>query len=111
MPRPKGSKNKAKTVKAKLDYAAMIAEKQNKKDTLAEEIAAAAANLDAVKAELKAKKAAFKKLEKEQAKLETKKAAAETKAAEAAKKSEAENMVKKLLASGMSADDILAKLQ
>ena len=36
---------------------------------------------------------------------------AETKAAESAKKAEAEDVLKKLLASGVSADDILAKLK
>lgn len=45
------------------------------------------------------------------AKLEAKKDAAEAKAAEAAKKVEAEAVLKKLLASGMTADEILAKLK
>ena len=36
---------------------------------------------------------------------------ADAKAAEEAKKAEAENVVKKLLASGMSADEILEKLK
>lgn len=45
------------------------------------------------------------------AKLEAKKAAAEAKAAEAAKKVEAEAALKKLLASGMTADEILEKLK
>ncbi len=40
-----------------------------------------------------------------------KKVKAETKAAESAKKAEAEDVLKKLLASGVSADDILAKLK
>ena len=44
-------------------------------------------------------------------KAENKKAAAEAKAMEEAKKSEAEDVLKKLLASGMSADEIVAKLQ
>ena len=55
MPRPKGSKNKPKTVKATVDFAAQLAE--------------------------------------------------------SAKKAEAEDVLKKLLASGVSADDILAKLK
>ena len=59
MARPKGSKNKARTVKASVDYVAVIAEK----------------------------------------------------AAEEAKKGEAEDVLKKLLASGMTAEEILAKLQ
>ena len=44
-------------------------------------------------------------------KLESKKKDAETKAAESAKKAEAEAVLKKLLASGMTADEILAKLK
>ena len=111
MPRPKGSKNKVKTVKITPDFATQITEKQSEKETLAAEIASITANIDALKADLKAKKAALKKAEKELAKLEDKKAAADQKAAEAAKKTEAEDMVKKLLAEGMSADEILAKLK
>ena len=45
------------------------------------------------------------------ASLEAKKAKADAKAAEESKKEEAEAMLKKLLASGMSADEILAKLK
>lgn len=60
---------------------------------------------------LKPQKAEIKRTEKEIAKLEAKKAAAEAKAAEAAKKVEAEAVLKKLLASGMSADEILEKLK
>ena len=44
-------------------------------------------------------------------KLESKKKDAETKAAESAKKAEAEAVLKKLLTSGMTADEILAKLK
>ena len=43
--------------------------------------------------------------------LEAKKIKAETKAAESAKKAEAEDVLKKLLASGVSADEILEKLK
>ena len=109
MPRTKGSKNKPKTVTA--DFATQIAEKQTAKEALTAEIASITANIDALKADLKAKKAALKKVEKELAKLEDKKAAADQKAAEAAKKTEAEDLVKKLLAEGMSADEILEKLK
>ena len=91
MPRPKGSKNKPKTVKATVDFAAQI--------------------IDALKADLKTKKASLKKLDKELVKLESKKKDAETKAAESAKKAEAEDVLKKLLASGMTADEILEKLK
>ena len=68
-------------------------------------------NIDTLKADLKAKKAALKKAEKEVATLVAKKAKADAKAAEEAKKAEAESVLKKLLAEGMSADEILAKLK
>ena len=111
MPRPKGSKNKPKTVKTTIDFAAQLSEKQSAKDTTAAEIASITANIDALKADLKTKKASLNKLDKELVKLESKKKDAETNAAESAKKAEAEAVLKKLLASGMSADEILAKLK
>lgn len=69
------------------------------------------ANIDTLKADLKEKKTALKAAQKELTKLEAKKAAVDQKAAEAAKKSEAEAVLKKLLANGVSADEILAKLK
>ena len=65
----------------------------------------------ALRADLKAKKVSLKKAEKELISLEAKKAKADAKAAEEAKKAEAESVVKKLLASGMSADEILERLK
>ena len=65
----------------------------------------------ALKADLKTKKAALKSIDKEIARIEAKKVKAETKAAESAKKAEAEDVLKKLLASGVSADEILEKLK
>ena len=109
MPRTKGSKNKPKTTTA--DFASQIAEKQSAKEALTAEIATIIANIDTLKADLKEKKSALKKAEKEVATLEAKKAKAEAKAAEEAKKTEAEAVLKKLLASGMSADEILEKLR
>ena len=109
MPRTKGSKNKPKTVTA--DFATQLAEKQSAKEALSAEIASITANIDNLKADLKAKKAALKKVEKEVVALEAKKAKANAKAAEEAKKSEAESVLKKLLAEGLSADEILAKLK
>ena len=109
MPRTKGSKNKPKTVTA--DFVTQIAEKQSVKETLSAEIASIIANIDTLKADLKEKKTALKKVEKEVASLELKKAKADAKAAEEAKKTEAEDVLKKLLASGMTADEILAKLK
>ena len=111
MPRPKGSKNKPKTVKATVDFASQIAKKQSAKEAAAAEIESITANIDALKADLKAKKAELKSIDKEIARIEAKKVKAETKAAESAKKAEAEDVLKKLLASGVSADDILAKLK
>ena len=96
MPRTKGSKNKPKTVTA--DFATQIAEKQSAKEALTAEIASITANIDTLKADLKEKKTALKKAEKEVVTLE-------------AKKAEAESVLKKLLAEGMSADEILAKLK
>lgn len=107
MARPKGSKNKTRTVKAAVDYAAIVAEKEK----IESEVAALTANIDDLKTQLKAKKAELKTATKELAKAENKKAAAEAKAAEEAKKGEAEDVLKKLLASGMTAEEILAKLQ
>lgn len=111
MPRPKGSKNKSKTVKTTIDFVAQLAEKQSAKEALTAEIASITANIDTLKADLKEKKASLKAIDKEIAKLEAKKAKADAKTAEEAKKAEAESVLKKLLASGVSADEILAKLK
>ena len=111
MPRPKGSKNKPKTAKATVDFVAQIAEKQAAKEALTAEIASITVNIDTLKADLKEKKASLKAIDKEIVKLEAKKAKADAKAAEEAKKTEAESVLKKLLAEGMSADEILAKLK
>ena len=100
MPRPKGSKNKVKTTKVTADFAAQIAAKQEEKAAVEAEILKVAASIEELKtdvkslnADLKAKKASVKKLDKEVAKLE------------------AEDVLKKLLASGVSADEILEKLK
>ena len=109
MPRTKGSKNKPKTVTA--DFATQIAEKQSTKEALTAEIASITANIDTLKADLKEKKTALKKAEKEVTSLEAKKAKEDAKVAEEAKKAEAESVVKRLLASGMSTDEILERLK
>ena len=82
MPGTKGSKNRLK-INTTNDYASQIAEKQT----------------------------ALKKAEKEVVSLEAKKAKADAKAVEEVKKAEAEAVLKRLLASGMSADEILEKLK
>ena len=109
MPRTKGSKNKPKTVTA--DFATQIAEKQSAKEALTAEIASITVNIDTLKVDLKEKKASLKAIDKEIIKLEAKKEKADAKAAEQAKKAEAESVLKKLLAEGVSADEILAKLK
>ena len=86
MPRTKGSKNRPKTTHT--DYASQIAEKQESITSLTAEISSIIANIDTLKADLKEKKADLKE-----------------------KKTEAEAVLKKLLASGMSADEILEKLK
>lgn len=96
MPRTKGSKNRPKTTHT--DYASQIAEKQESITSLTAEISSIIANIDTLKADLEEKKSALKKAKKEVAMLE-------------AKKTEAEAVLKKLLASGMSADEILEKLK
>ena len=122
MPRPKGSKNKVKATKVTADFAAQIAAKQEEKAAVEAEILKVAAStvahieelktdVKSLNADLKAKKASVKKLDKEVAKLEARQAAAAQKAAEASKKAEAEDVLKKLLASGVSANEILEKLK
>lgn len=108
MPRTKGSKNRPKFTN---DSASQIVEKQESIASLTSEITSITANIDTLKADLKEKKAALKSAQKELTKLEAKKAVADQKAIEAAKKNEAENLVKKLLAEGVSADEILEKLK
>ena len=96
MPRTKGSKNHPKTINN--DYTSQISEKQETIVTLNTEIASITANINTLKADLKEKKTTLKKAEKEVATLE-------------AKKAKAEALLKKLLASGMNADEILEKLK
>ena len=109
MPRTKGSKNKPKTATA--DFASQIAEKQSAREALSAEITSITTNMESLKADLKEKKASLKAIDKEIVKLEVKKEKADAKAAEEAKKEEAESVLKKLLAEGMSADEILEKLK
>ena len=103
IPRTKGSKNRPKTQN---DYATQITEKESEIIALNSEIASIQKAIEEQKNTLKEKKA-----QKELTALEAKKAAADQKAAEEVKKAEAENVVKKLLAGGMSADEILEKLK
>ena len=109
MPRTKGSKNR---VTASTDFDAQIEKLQKDKVTLEEGLSKTVAQIEELKTgikslreSLKPQKAEIKQTEKKIAKLEAKKAA------EAAKKVEAEAVLKKLLASGMTADEILEKLK
>ena len=108
---PKGSKNAVRTKKANIDYAAIVAEKTAAKQQIKTENAELTNNISTQKEQLKSKKSALKVAAMELSKAEAEKVAAEKKAAEESKKAEAESVLKKLLASGMSADEIVAKLQ
>ena len=112
MPRPKGSKNKAKpTTISTTDFTSLIAEKSSTKEVLVADIATLEENLTALKADLKAKKAELKTVEKELGKLEEQKAAFDAAQAEEAKKAELEETIQKLMADGVSAAEILEKLK
>ena len=109
MPRTKGSKN---CVTASADYDAQIAKLQKDKAMLEEGLSKTVVQIEELKTDIKSlreslkpQKAEIKQTEKEIAKLEAKKAA------EVAKKVETEAVLKKLLASGMTADDVLKKLK
>lgn len=109
MPRTKGSKNR---ITASTDFDAQIAKLQKDKAMLDEGLSKTVAQIEELKTDIKSpreslkpQKAEIKQTEKEIAKLEAKKAA------EVAKKVETEAVLKKLLASGMTADDVLKKLK
>ena len=105
MPRPKGSKNKAKTSSiATTDFISLIAEKAAAKDALVSDIAALEENVNNLKNELK-------KLDTELGKLEAQKAEADAKAAAEAQKAELDETIQKLMADGVSAAEILEKLK
>lgn len=96
MPRPKGSKNKAKTSSIPTaDFTSLIAEKSSAKEALVADIATLEENLTSIREELKAKKAELKKLDTELGKLEEQKAAFDAAQAEEAKKAELESGIVK----------------
>lgn len=111
MPRPKGSKNKKKAAVSIVDYAAQISEKQTTKTEVAQQIESKNEELAALKAEMKELNAKAKSLDKEISKLEAAQAAQEAAKAEAAQKAELEEVLKKLMADGMSAQEIMDKLR
>lgn len=110
MPRPKGSKNKAKVLDG-VDYAAQIAEKNTAAESLAKEITALGTNIAALNAEKKAKEAELKKINKEIVKLEKKKADADEKIATELNRKKAEDIVANALANGMTVEDIAELLK
>lgn len=105
MARTKGSKNTVHSKKDAVDYAAIVEEKAAAKKQIESEIEGLSENIGTLKEQLKRKKAELKTASKELAKAETKKAAEE------AKKAAAEDVLKRLLASGVTAEEIIAKLQ
>ena len=112
MPRPEGSKNKAKpTTISTTDFTSLIAEKSSTKEALVADIATLEENLTSIREELKAKKAELKRLDTELGKLEEQKAAFDAREAEEAKKAELEEMIQKLMADGVSVAEILEKLK
>ena len=112
MPRPKGSKNKAKpTTSTQTDFTSLIAEKSSTKEALVADIATLEENLTSIREELKAKKAELKKLDTELGKLEEQKAEVEAREAEEAKKAELERVLQQMMAEGVSAAEILEKLK
>ena len=111
MPRPKGSKNKKKAAAENVDYAAQIAEKMSARADVDQQIQSKTDEIATLKAELKTLKAQAKSLDKEIDKLQADQAAQEAAEAEAAKRAELEDVLKKLMADGMSAQEILDKLQ
>lgn len=111
MPRPKGSKNKKNIATANVDYAAQIAEKMSARADVDQQIQSKTDEIVTLKAELKTLKTQAKSLDKEIDKLQADQAAQEAAEAEAAKRAELEDVLKKLMADGMSAQEILDKLQ
>ena len=110
MARPKGSKNKAKTVEV-IDYAVLIAEKNTAAESIAEEITSLGSNIAALNADRKAKEAELKKLNKEIVKLEKKKADADEKIAAELNRKKAEDIVANALPNGMTAEEIAELLK
>ena len=86
-------------------------QKNAEKDQLNEELASIQAGIADLKAQLKEKRAALKSVDKAIAKLETQKTTAEAKAAQQARQAEIDSALQKLIADGMSVDQILDKLK
>lgn len=111
MPRPKGSKNKARTLVVIIDYAAELEKKISEKNTLEADITALEADVDGLKVQLKGKKTALKALDKEIAALERKKSRQDAEALRKAQKEEIDKAIQQLLDEGMSMEEVLNKLK
>ena len=110
MSRPKGSKNKKTLLyEAQLDDRIAAAEVAKRK--LAEEERKLMAAMEDMKVQLKAKKKELRAAERTLTALREKKRQADAVAAEAAQKKEIEAVVKTLVSSGRSADEILDMLK
>lgn len=110
MPRPKGSKNKKKSLTA-ADIVSQIATQEEVKKALENEQAEILAAIEKQKQLLKAKKKELRTAEKTLLMLQEKKAEAEAIEAASAKKAEIEAAVTKLVSSGKSAEEILEMLK
>lgn len=111
MPRPKGSKNKAKSPVAIVDYAAELEKKISERNTLEADITALEADVDGLKVQLKEKKTALKELDKEIAALERKKSRQDAEALRKAQKEEIDKAIQQLLDDGMSMEEVLNRLK
>ncbi|MDD2414521.1 MAG: hypothetical protein PHI94_05060 [Eubacteriaceae bacterium] len=109
MPRPKGSKNRHTSLKnastpQRLDDCAAQIEKNQKK------IEAAQEEIDQVAATLKEKRSGLQKMKREQTRLFKQQEKLRDEAAEEQREQEAQKIAKAFMASGKSADEILAIL-
>ena len=109
MPRPKGSKNKAKISKED-SLETLIAEESESIASLEEELSAVEAEIAELTAKQKSLKADLKKASKKLHAYEEKKAQEEAVAAAAAAKEALSDKIDELLQNGMSLEDILNKL-
>ena len=110
MSRPKGSKNK-KTLLSEAQLDDKIAAAEAAKRRLAAEERKLTAAMEDVKTQLKAKKKELRAAERTLTALREKKKQVDAVAAEAAQKKEIEAVVKTLVSSGRSADEILDMLK
>ena len=109
MPRPKGSKNKKKTLTG-APVEELIAQRTEAKAALEAERDEVAAVLAEQKARLKELNTEIKKIDKELANLAEQKAAAEAAAAAQAARDTVQNKVAELMDQGLSLEDIMNRL-